>query len=84
MASMGKTRDIQCCKCFGFGHIEKESITKLVMVVCEDGEYDSASDFDDDILVLLDACDGANSNSDNEIDMDTTEEVKPNFRTPPR
>jgi hypothetical protein len=23
MASTGKTRDIQCCKCFGFGHIEK-------------------------------------------------------------
>jgi hypothetical protein len=84
MASMGKTRDIQCCKCFGFGHIEKECITKHVIVVCEDGEYDSASDFDDDILVLIDARDGANSDSDNEIDMGTTEEVKPNFRTPPR
>jgi hypothetical protein len=54
------------------------------MVVCEDGEYDSASDFDDDILVLIDARDGANYDSINEIDMGTTEEVKPNFRTPPR
>jgi hypothetical protein len=54
------------------------------MVVCEDGEYDSTSDFDDDILVLIDARDGANSGSDNEIDMGTMEEVKPNFRTPPR
>jgi hypothetical protein len=54
------------------------------MVVCEDGEYYSASDFDDDILFLIDARDGANSDSDNKIDMGTMEEVKPNFRTPPR
>jgi hypothetical protein len=48
MASTRKTCDIQCRKCFGFGHIEKECRTKRVMVVLEDGEYDSASDFDDD------------------------------------
>jgi hypothetical protein len=52
MASTGKTRDIQCHKCFGFGHIKKECRTKRVMVVLEDGEYDSASDFDDDTLAL--------------------------------
>jgi hypothetical protein len=53
MASTGKTRDIQCRKCLGFGHIEKECRTKRVMLVREDGEYDSASDFDEDTLALL-------------------------------
>jgi hypothetical protein len=64
MASTGKTCDIQCCKCFGFGHIEKECKTQRVMVVHEVGEYDSESDFDDDTLALIVARDGANSNSD--------------------
>jgi hypothetical protein len=59
MASTGKTHDIQCRKYFGFGHIEKECRTKRVMVVLEDGEYDSASDFDDDTLALIAARDGA-------------------------
>jgi hypothetical protein len=68
MASMGKTRNIQCRKCFGFGHIEKECRTKHVMVVCEDGEYDSASDFDDDTLALIAARDGTNSDSDKEME----------------
>jgi hypothetical protein len=67
MASMGKTRDIQCRKCFGFGHIEKECRTKCVMVVLEDGEYDSASDFDDDTLALIAARDSANSDSDKDM-----------------
>jgi hypothetical protein len=69
MASTGKTRDIQCRKCFGFGHIEKECRTKRVMVVLEDGEYDSASDFDDDTLALIAARDGANSDSDKEMEV---------------
>jgi hypothetical protein len=69
MASMGKTRDIQCRKCFGFGHIEKQGRTKRVMVVLEDGEYDSASDFDDDTLALIAARDGANSHSDKDMEV---------------
>ncbi|XP_071677226.1 uncharacterized protein [Lolium perenne] len=63
MASTGKTRDIQCRKCLGFGHIERECRTKRVMLVCEDGEYDSTSDFDEDILALIVARDGTNSDS---------------------
>jgi hypothetical protein len=66
---MGKTRDIQYRKCFGFGHIEKECWTKRVMVVLEDGEYDPASDFDDDTLALIGARDGANSDSDKEMEV---------------
>jgi hypothetical protein len=43
------------------------------MVVHEDGVYDSASDFDDDTLALIAARDGANSHSDNEMEVMGTE-----------
>ncbi|KAK1680915.1 hypothetical protein QYE76_041763 [Lolium multiflorum] len=69
MASTGKTRDIQCRKCLGFGHIERECRTKRVMLVREDGEYDSASDFDEDTLALIAASDGANSDSEREMEV---------------
>ena len=39
------------------------------MVVLEDGEYDSASDFDDDTLALIAARDGANFDSDKEMEV---------------
>ncbi|KAK1664371.1 hypothetical protein QYE76_052530 [Lolium multiflorum] len=68
MASTGKTRDIQCRKCLGFGHIERECRTKRVMLVREDGEYDSASDFDEDTLALIAARDGTNSDSEREME----------------
>jgi hypothetical protein len=38
-----------------------------VMMVLEDDEYDSASDFDDDTLALIATCDGANSDSDKDM-----------------
>jgi hypothetical protein len=69
MASTGKTRDIQCRKCFGFVHIEKECRTKRVMVVLEVGQYDPASDFYDDTLALIAAHDCANSESDKEMEV---------------
>jgi hypothetical protein len=39
------------------------------MVVLEDGEFDSASDFDDDTLALIAAHNGANSDSDKEMEV---------------
>ncbi|XP_071678373.1 uncharacterized protein [Lolium perenne] len=69
MASTGKMRGIQCRKCLGFGHIERECRTKCVMLVHEDGEYDSASDFDEDTLTLIAARDGANSDSEREMEV---------------
>ncbi|KAK1682332.1 hypothetical protein QYE76_043180 [Lolium multiflorum] len=65
----GKTRDIQCRKCLGFGHIERECRTKRVILVREDGKYDSASDFDEDTLALIAARDGANSDSEREMEV---------------
>jgi hypothetical protein len=79
MASVGMAHDIQCCKCFGFGHIEKECRSKHVMVVLEDGEYDYASDSDDDTLALIAARDGANLDSEKEMEVmgaETTDQYK--------
>ena len=39
------------------------------MLVREDGEYDSASDFDEDTLALIAARDGANSDSEREMEV---------------
>jgi hypothetical protein len=43
------------------------------MVVREDVEYDSASEFDDNTLALIAVRDGANSDSDNEMEVMGTE-----------
>ena len=49
---MGKSKDIQCRKCWGYGHIERGCPNQRGMIVREDGGYDSASDYDDETLVL--------------------------------
>ena len=53
MASTGRMRDVQCHRCKGFGHVQRDCPSKRVLVVKNDGEYSSASDFDDDTLALL-------------------------------
>ncbi|WVZ90355.1 LOW QUALITY PROTEIN: hypothetical protein U9M48_036664, partial [Paspalum notatum var. saurae] len=52
IASTGRTRDVQCHRCKGFGHVMRDCPSKRVMVVKDDGEYSSASDFDEDTLAL--------------------------------
>ncbi len=52
-ASTGRSRDIQCRKCKGFGHIARGCTNNRVMVVREDGEYESASDYDAETLALI-------------------------------
>jgi hypothetical protein len=37
----------------GFGHVMRDCSSKRVLIVKDDGEYSSASDFDDDTLTLL-------------------------------
>jgi hypothetical protein len=51
--SLGRARDIQCHRCKGFGHVICDCFSKCVLVIKDDGEYSSASDFDDDTLALL-------------------------------
>ncbi|KAK1664352.1 hypothetical protein QYE76_052511 [Lolium multiflorum] len=59
----------------GFGHIERECRTKRVMLVREDGEYDSASDFDEDTLALIAARDGSDSEREMEVmEADTADQ----------
>jgi hypothetical protein len=53
IASSGIARDIQCHKCKGFGHVICDCSSKRVLVIKDDGEYSSASDFDEDTLALL-------------------------------
>jgi hypothetical protein len=52
-ASSSRARDIQCHHCKGFGHVMHDCPSKHVLVVRDDGEYSSASDFDEDTLALL-------------------------------
>jgi hypothetical protein len=52
-ASSSRARDIKCHHCKGFGHVMHDCSSKHVLVVRDDGEYSSASDFDEDTLALL-------------------------------
>jgi hypothetical protein len=52
-ASSSRARDIQCHRCKGFGHVMRDYPSKRVLVVRDDGEYSSASDFNEDTLALL-------------------------------
>jgi hypothetical protein len=52
-ASSSRVRDIQCHRCKGFGHVMRDCSSKRVLVVRDDGEYSSVSDFDEDTLALL-------------------------------
>ena len=62
-------KDVQCRKCWGFGHIERWCTSKRVMIVRDDGEYDSASDYDDDTLALIAARDEDNNDEDNDMEV---------------
>src|SRR4051812_38009875 len=55
MASTGQTRDrdIKCRRCQGGGHFAKDCLSKRVMTITTDGGYESASDYDEETLVLI-------------------------------
>jgi hypothetical protein len=40
----GRTRDIQCHRCRGFGHVIRDCPNKRTLLIHDDGEYSSASD----------------------------------------
>ncbi|WVZ93548.1 hypothetical protein U9M48_039519 [Paspalum notatum var. saurae] len=42
--SIGRTRDIQCHRCKGFGHVIRDCPSKRTLLIRDDGEYSSASD----------------------------------------
>jgi hypothetical protein len=45
-ASSSRARDTQCHRCIGFGHVMRDCSSNRVLVVRDDREYSSASDFD--------------------------------------
>uniref|UniRef100_A0A7N1A7T9 CCHC-type domain-containing protein n=1 Tax=Kalanchoe fedtschenkoi TaxID=63787 RepID=A0A7N1A7T9_KALFE len=53
IVSTGRTRDIQCLQCKGYGHVRKDCPSKRVLIIREDGGYSSASDLDEDTYTLL-------------------------------
>ena len=48
-------KDVQCRKCWDFGHIERWCTSQRVMIVRDDGDYDSASDYDEETLAFITA-----------------------------
>ena len=60
VASTGRTRDVQCHRCKGFGHVQRDCPNKRVLGVKNNGGYSSASDYDEQTLALL-AADDAGS-----------------------
>jgi hypothetical protein len=53
VASIGRTRDVQCHWCKGYGLVQHDCPSKCVLIVKDDGEYSSASDFDKDTNAFL-------------------------------
>ena len=67
VASTGKTKDVQCHRCWGYGHFERECTTKRAMIVREDGEYDSSSDYDEETKAFLSTQRDDDADSDIEV-----------------
>jgi hypothetical protein len=72
VASTGRTRDVQCHCCKGFGHVMRDCLSKHVLVVKADGEYSSSSELDEDIHALL-AADHAGSEGCSEAHINAAE-----------
>ncbi|PVH36619.1 hypothetical protein PAHAL_6G124100 [Panicum hallii] len=74
VASTGRTRDVQCHRCKGFGYVQRDCPTKRILVVKDDGAYSSASDFDEDTLALFAADHAGNEGTpDEHIDAGAAE-----------
>jgi hypothetical protein len=53
VASTGRTRDVQCYRCKGYGHVQRDCPNQRVFVVKYNGGYSSTSDLDEATLALL-------------------------------
>jgi hypothetical protein len=49
----GRTKDIQCHHCKGFGHVIQDCPNKCTLIIRDNGEYSSASDSEETIYALL-------------------------------
>jgi hypothetical protein len=49
--SMGRTSDINCHRCHGVGHFQRDCPSKKSYITIDDGGYVSASDVEDDFAL---------------------------------
>jgi hypothetical protein len=59
--STGRTRDIQCHRCKGFGHVIRDCPSKRTLLIRDNGEYSSTSDSEETRDAML-----ATDHADNE------------------
>ncbi|XP_066385049.1 uncharacterized protein [Miscanthus floridulus] len=52
-SSTSRTKDIQCHRCKGYGHMIRDCPNKRTLIIRDDGEYSSASDSDEPIYAML-------------------------------
>ena len=75
MASTGQTHDVICRRCKGGGHYASKCPSPRVMVVTEDGGYESASDYDEETLALIDSEDQGGHDSEQETQYMAAEDA---------
>jgi len=66
VASTGRTRDVQCHRCKGFGHVMRNCPNQRALIVREDGEYTSASENEEDLAFA--ATNSVGQNQENEYE----------------
>jgi hypothetical protein len=49
--SIGRTSDIKCHRCQGFGHMQRDCPRKWTIITIADGGYASASDIEDENII---------------------------------
>jgi hypothetical protein len=52
-SATGRTRDIQCHRCRGFGHVFRDCPNKRILLIRDTGEYSSASDSEETQHAML-------------------------------
>ena len=69
LGSTSRSSGIQCFKCLGRGHVIKDCPNNRVMIVTEDGEYDSASEDECELPAENDKLD--DTQEDEDVDYKT-------------
>jgi hypothetical protein len=83
VSSTGRTRDIQCHRCRGFGHMIRDYPNKRTLLIRDNGEYSSASDSEETSHAMI-----ATNHAENEevhvdpIDADRYESLVVQHRLP--
>ncbi|XP_073367890.1 uncharacterized protein [Aegilops tauschii subsp. strangulata] len=75
MASIGQTHEVICRRCKGGGHYASKCPSLRVMIVTEDGRYESASDYDEETLALIASEEHGEDDSKHETQYMATEDA---------